>query len=267
MWIGKPDDQWHYLLGAIMAILQNTRNRDTDYVQLSFGTNGRAPLGMSLPNKDYSAFEPVHGVGGIVRRVTVRARTAGDSEIETCTIYFEDEGQERGTALQFSTGGPDKYSFAAGQLVAKLLACRPEDPLEIRSYVFKEGTVGKDFHQNEYIRSRDEMALSVRSGGQKILQPNWGENEDGTVRTQGPDAPRILNPRTQQPTEARDFTEAREWMVGALNGLKLSFNRNHRTEYEAQSAPISADDLPDSYDLPDAHNGSAGQSQYQRQRG
>ncbi|WMD23980.1 hypothetical protein RAS12_30570 (plasmid) [Achromobacter seleniivolatilans] len=258
-----------------MAIISNTSGRPTDYIQLTFGANAKAPLGMSLANKDFTDFSPVHGVGGQIRHVHVRTKAVGNKMMETCTLYFADDGEERGTALQFATGGPEAYSFAAGHLVAKLLACRPDDEIRIMAYVFRPGTEGKDRNGNAYIRKDPELAVPVSANGHKILQPNWGVDDRQEPLTRGPDAPFIINPTTGRPTESRDYSAAREWMTAALHGLKFSFNRRSHAESHqaAHSGEISADDLPehfDSQDYPteqDHRTGGRAQSAYQGQRG
>ncbi|AVG44122.1 MULTISPECIES: hypothetical protein [Achromobacter] len=260
-----------------MAIITSRDgNRPTDYVQLTFGTNAKAPLGMALPNRDYTEFTEVPGIGGRIRHVNVRTKPIPTGEIETCTLYFEDEGQERGTALQFTTGGPDGYSFAAGHLVAKLLACRPDDEIRIMAHVFKEGSSGTDRHTGQkYVRQKAELAVPVYANDYKIQQPNWGVDGHGNAMEKGPEAPFIVNPSTGKPTNQRDFTEAREWMSMALRAMQISFNRRSQAEVhqDANSAPISADDLPDYVDgphhpaEPDQRTVSRGHSSYEGQRG
>ncbi|CAB3893770.1 hypothetical protein N7638_17300 [Achromobacter mucicolens] len=260
-----------------MAIITSTAsNRPTDYVQLTFGTNGKAPLGMSLPNRDYSEFSEVPGIGGRIRHVSVRTKSIPNGEIETCTLYFEDEGEERGTALQFVTGGPDGYSYAAGHLVAKLLACRPDDQIRIMAYVFKEGSTGTDRASGQkYVRQKAELAVPVFANDYKIQQPNWGVDSQGNPMEKGPETPFIINSTTGRPTNHRDFSAAREWMSMALRAMQYSFNRRSQAEshHDANTAPISADDLPDYVDAPDhatepdQRTVSRGRSSYEGQRG
>lgn len=258
-----------------MAIINsNSANRPVDYIQLSFGRNSKAPLGMSIAlDQKYTEFKPVEGVGGIIRHVHVRTKPVGNSMMETCTIYFADEGEPRGTALQFATGGPDKYSFAAGHLVAKLLACRPDDEIGILAYVFKAGTTGRRADRTEYTRQDPELAVVVSANGQRIQQANWGVDDQNQPLTRGPDAPFILNPNTGRETDARDYTYARLWMESALHGLQFSFNRRANTEaqHQAQSAPISLDDLPEEYvsngHAPAAQAPARGYATHQGERG
>ncbi|ADP20156.1 MULTISPECIES: hypothetical protein [Achromobacter] len=260
-----------------MAIITSRDgNRPTDYVQLTFGTNAKAPLGMALPNRDYSEFTEVPGIGGRIRHVSVRTKSIPNGAIETCTLYFEDEGEERGTALQFATGGPDGYSYAAGHLVAKLLACRPDDQIRIMAYVFKEGSTGTDRNTGEkYVRQKAELAVPVFANDYKIQQPNWGVDSEGNPMEKGPETPFIINPTTGRPTNHRDFTEAREWMSMALKAMQISFNRRSQAEThrDANTAPISADDLPDYLDgpehqaEPDHRAVSRGNTNYESQRG
>lgn len=252
-----------------MAIItKQQQNRPVDYVQLTFGRNGKAPLGMSLPKEGYKEFIPVEGIGGVIRKVHVRTKEVGPgNQMEVCTLYFADQGEERGSALQFATGGPEKYSFAAGHLVARLLACQRDDEIHIMSYVFKSGTTGKDREGNEYVRQTDELAVVVNANGHKIMQPNWGVDDEGTPLSRGPDAPFIKNPSTGRDSNERDFTMARAWMVDALKYLNVFFNRQSHSEahQQADSAPISLDDLPDNYVEP-APAAGAPQRQYAGQR-
>lgn len=230
-----------------MAIIRNANDRQVDYVQLTFSNSAKAPLGLSLPDARYENFEQIPGVGGQIRHIHLRTRRAGENELETCTIYFEDEGQERGTALQFTTGGPDGYSFSAGHLVAKLMACHVRDPIEIYSYVFKEGSEGKDREGNPYIRDKAEIALVVKQNGHKILKPNWGQDEDGNALERGPETPFLKNAAGKD-TAQRDMSLAREWMVGALRSLQSVYNRPRASQQDgAADRPFVPDDLPDDY--------------------
>lgn len=248
-----------------MAIIKGSANRQVDYVQAAFSTSARAPLGFSLADATYENFTPVPGIGGTIKHISVRTSAAGDSDMEKCTIFFEDEGEERGTALQFATGGPMGYSFTAGHLVAKLMACDPRDPVEFYAYVFAKGTTGTNRENKPYVRKTDELAIVLKQNGHKITHPMWGLDDDDKPLERGPDAPFLVDSKGNE-TKTRDFSQAREWMVNALSTLKMVYNRQRQSE-QNEERPITVDELPSDFynqESADPAHSDPGYSQRQR---